>query len=181
MELTTGRLAVRFALLATLSLQACDGPDDKPNSPGPRPAQALIAKGDCSFEACSSLPSTFQGTAKVECSRAAADACHWSPVDPNEQAVSYAHCDDAECPARPAINCPGDTVKSSQQCGNENNAGCAWTTICQPPRQTTPCPQPTGCNGQPVTERAVFCSDGSLAGVACVTDGARCYWERDCD
>jgi hypothetical protein len=167
--------------IALLSTAACGS--STTNSPEPNPAgerQELVAKGDCTFEACGSMPSSYEGEAQVECSDTAGD-CSWSPSDPLEGSVSYAFCQDSECPARPAIDCPAGTARASQQCGNENDTGCAWTTVCTPPRETTPCPDQHGCDDQPVYDIAIVCKDESIGSFVCVTDDRRCYWERNCD
>jgi hypothetical protein len=138
----------------------------------------LVAKGDCTFEECGT-PSSFEGEASIECSASTNDACEWSAdVD---SVVGYAYCEDSECPPRPAIDCPADTVNFSQHCGNENNTGCAWTTVCVPPRETTPCPAQNGCDDQPQFAIGIICSDGSVGASVCVTDDQKCFWERNCD
>jgi hypothetical protein len=53
--------------------------------------------------------------------------------------------------------------------------------VCVPPRITTPCPQADGCSGQQVPAIGVICKDGSTGGMTCVTDGEKCFMERDCD
>jgi hypothetical protein len=70
-------------------------------------------------------------------------------------------------------------VRSSQECGSQNDAACTWTTVCVPPRATTPCPDQNGCGPEPAL--GVICSDGSTGGLACVTDGQKCSWQRTCD
>jgi hypothetical protein len=167
------------ALLIVLATSACGSTSDSQDRSPEGRRQQWVAKGECTFEACSSVPSSFEGEARVQCSKGDGEECEWS-ADGNDGSVSYAPCEDRECPARPAIDCPADHSKS-QQCGNENNAGCAWTTVCVPPRETTPCPSSNGCDGQPVLELGVICSDGSTGGFVCVTDDERCYWERSCD
>ena len=87
----------------------------------------------------------------------------------------------ADAGAGEGIECPADTVQSSQICGSENQGPCVWTTVCVPPRVTTPCPQADGCSGKPVPAIGIICKDGSVGGMACVTDGASCFLERDCD
>ena len=170
-------LALVISLLAGAACSSTNETHD------PKPAgekQQLVAKGDCTFEACGSMPSSYEGEAKVECSDSAGE-CSWSPADPLDTAVSYAPCQDSECPARPAIDCPAGTATASQQCGNENDAGCAWTTVCVPPRETTPCADQHGCDDQPIAEIGIVCQDGSSGTFVCVTDDQRCFWERSCD
>ena len=176
------KIIAGLGLITALWLPACSSTSD-PQDPSPegRRSQALVAKGDCTFEACSSLPSSLDDAGRVECTSGAGSACEWANGDDNEASVSYRFCQDSECPPRPALDCPGDTVKSSQQCGDENDTGCAWTTVCVPPRETTPCPSKTGCDGQPVIEIGIICSDGTNGGFVCVTDDKSCYWERSCD
>jgi hypothetical protein len=174
----TKKIISNFSLLFALSVAACSsttGPAD--HAPGGT-RQQLVAKGDCTFAECGS-PSSFEGEAKIECSASTNDACEWSAAD--DSVVGYAYCEDSECPPRPAVDCPADTVKASQQCGNENNAGCAWTTVCVPPRETTPCPAQNGCDGEPQQAIGIICSDGSAGGLVCVTDDQKCFWERNCD
>jgi hypothetical protein len=167
-------------MISLLGAAACSSTSD---SPEPNPAgekQQLVAKGDCTFEACGSMPSSYAGEAKVECTEAAGE-CSWSPPDPLDGVVSYAQCEESECPARPSVDCPAGTVRASQQCGNENNTGCAWSTVCVPPRETTPCADQHGCDSQPVAEIGIICQDESVGSFVCVTDGRSCYWERSCD
>lgn len=162
-------------------LAACSGSEEakSPSAGGSRP-QTLSANGDCSFEACGAMPSSLASAAKVECAASSSAPCTWSEESAGTS-VSFRPCADAECPAKPAVECPANTVQSSQYCGSENSAACAWTTVCVPPRITTPCPQADGCSGQPVLTIGVICKDGSNGGMACVTDGTKCFMERDCD
>jgi hypothetical protein len=170
-----------LSLFVVLSSACSSTSETRDPSPAGR-RQQYVAKGDCLFESCGSVPSTFAGEAKVECASSDGNDCEWDAAENgDDDVVSYARCEDSECPPRPAIDCPGNTVSASQQCGNENDAGCAWTTVCTPPRETTPCPSQTGCDGQPVAEIGVICSDGSSGGFVCVSDGDSCYWERSCD
>lgn len=178
----TKSIIASFGLFFAFSVGACSSSSGSANPTDPAPGgtrQQLVVKGDCTFEACGS-PSSFEGEAKIECAPATNDACAWS-ADDDSGTVSYAYCDDSECPPRPAVDCPADTVKSSQQCGNENNTGCAWTTVCVPPRETTPCPAQNGCDDQPLFTIGIICSDGSAGGFVCVTDDRKCFWERNCD
>lgn len=174
------KIITYVGLLVALSAVACSSGESPEPSPGGQ-RQQYIAKGECGFESCGSLPSSFQGEPKLECSSADGTDCEWDVVsDDPDDAVSYASCEDSECPPRPVTNCPEGT-KQSQQCGNENDAGCAWTTTCTPPRETTPCPATDGCDSQPLGEIAVICEDGRGGEFVCVTDDTRCYWERSCD
>jgi hypothetical protein len=177
----TKKIISSFGLFFALSIAACSsstGPAD--HAPGGT-RQQLIAKGDCTFEECGT-PSSFEGEASIECSAPANDTCEWSAAnDDNDSVVGYAYCQDSECPPRPTVDCPADTVRFSQQCGNENNAGCAWTTVCVPPRVTTPCPAQNGCDDQPQLAIGIICSDGSVGASICVTDGQKCFWGPNCD
>jgi hypothetical protein len=176
----TKDIIASFGLFFAFSVAACGSGSANPTDPAPGGTrQQLVAKGDCTFEACGT-PSSFEGEAKIECAPSANDACEWS-ADDSSGSTGYAYCEDSECPPRPAIDCPADTVKGSQQCGNENNAGCAWTTVCVPPRETTPCPTQNGCDDQPLFTIGVICSDGSAGGFVCVSDDQKCFWERNCD
>ena len=173
----TKKIISSFSLFFALGIAACSsstGPAD--HAPGGT-RQQLVAKGDCTFEECGT-PSSFEGEPSIECSAPTNAACEWSADD---GVVGYAYCEDSECPPRPAVDCPADTVKASQQCGNENNRGCAWTTVCVPPRETTPCPAQNGCDDQPQFTIGIICSDGSVGGSVCVTDDQKCFWERNCD
>jgi len=167
-------------LLGSVLLSACGG-SEEPKSPsdGGSSRQTLSVNGDCQFEACGSVPSSMAAAAKVECSAGSSAACAWS--EPAGGSVSFRSCADSECPARPAVDCPADTVPSTQYCGSENDAACEWTTVCAAPRITTPCPQANGCDHQPVITIGIICKDGSTGGMACVTDGDSCFLERDCD
>jgi hypothetical protein len=171
------KIIARVGLIITLSAVACSSGSPEPSTGGQR--QQYVAKGECAFESCGSLPSSFQDEPKLECASADGDRCEWDAASADD-VVSYAFCKDSECPPRPVTDCPEGT-KQSQQCGNENDAGCAWTTTCTPPRETTPCPAPDGCDSQPLVEIAVICADGSGGELVCVTDETRCYWERSCD
>lgn len=167
-------------LLGATLLAACGSTEGaKSPSEGGSTRQTLTANGDCSFQSCGVVPSSLSDAAKVECSASSSEACEWSD-DTASGSVSFRQCADAECPAKPAVECPSDTVQSSQYCGSENDAPCAWTTICVPPRVTTPCPQADGC-GQGVPAIGVICKDGTTGGMTCVTDGTKCFFERDCD
>ena len=176
----TNTIIASLSLLFTLSLGACSSGSANPSDPAPNGTrQQLVAKDDCTFEAYGS-PSSFEGEAKIECAPSTNDACEWS-ADVGGGSVGYTYCQDSECPPRPTVDCPADTVKASQQCGNEGNAGCAWTTVCVPPRETTPCAAQNGCDDQPRFAIGVICSDGSTGDFVCVTDDQKCFWERSCD
>lgn len=158
---------------------ACGGAEE-PKSPevSSNTRQTLNASGDCSFQACGAVPSSMADAPKVECAGSAGTDCAWTEPD---SVTSYRMCQDSECPAKPAIECPADTVQASQHCGSENDRACAWTTSCVPPRLTTPCADADGCRDQPVLSIGIICKDGSVGGFACMTDGQRCSWERNCD
>jgi hypothetical protein len=177
----TKNIIASLGLLFTLSVGACSSSSANPAEPAPNGTrQQFVAKGDCTFEACGSPPSSFAGEPKIECAPATQDTCQWSADDAGA-VVGYTYCQDNECPPRPAVDCPADTERSSQQCGNENNAGCAWTTVCVPPRETTPCPAQNGCDDLPRFAIGIICSDGSAGDFVCVTDDQKCFWERNCD
>lgn len=162
-----------------LGLAACGGSEPSGKGPDSPSRQALIVTAECSFEACGSVPSSLSSEPEVKCSAQESD-CSWSDTgDDDNGTVSYRPCADSECPAKPAVNCPSNTVQSTQQCGSENNAACSWTTTCVPPRVKTPCADPNSCG--PVPDLAVICSDGSASGLVCVTDGKTCFLERGCD
>lgn len=170
-----------YCVFGSLFLAACGGSEEaKSPSDGASARQTLSVHGECSFAACGSLPSNLSTTPKVECTAGSSESCAWSDTTANTS-VSYRQCAETECPPQPAIECPADTVQSTQTCGSENDAACAWTTVCVPPRITTPCPQADGCANQPVPEIGIICKDGSNGGMACVTDGTSCFMERDCD
>ena len=174
-------ISIGLTLITSLALTACGGSEGA-KTPGGNAvrSQTLTASGECVFEACGAVPSSLESSAKVECSGDSADSCGWSAAG-DDTSVSYRACDDSECPARPNVECPADTVTTSQQCGSENDAPCTWTTVCVPPREITPCPEPRGCDSQPLQSIGIICSDGSNGDFACVTDGTSCYWERNCD
>jgi len=167
-------------VLASMLLPACGGSEEaKSPSDGAGARQTLSVNGECSFEACGTMPSSLASAPKVECGASSSAACAWA--DDSGSSVSYRQCAETECPPKPAVECPADTVQAAQSCGSENEGPCAWTTVCVPPRVTTPCPQADGCSGQPVSTIGIICKDGSVGGMACVSDGARCFLERDCD
>jgi hypothetical protein len=166
-------------VVGSIFLAACGGNEGaKSPSEGGSTRQTLSVNGACSFEACGALPSNLSSAPQLECGASSSEACGWSA---DAASVSYRQCAATECPPPPAVECPADTLQSSQACGSENDGPCAWTTVCVPPRVTTPCPQADGCSGQPVLTIGIICKDGSNGGMACVTDGARCFLERDCD
>lgn len=168
-------------VFGSILLTAC-GASEEAKSPSDRASthQTLSVNGECSFEGCGAVPPSLAATPKVDCGASSSGVCAWSEKTASDS-VSYRQCADAECPPKPAVDCPTDTVQSVQSCGSENQGACVWTTTCVPPRVTTPCPQVDGCSGQPVLTIGIICKDGSVGGMACVSDGARCFLERDCD
>jgi|SRR6187431_1735097 len=168
-------------VICSMFLSACGGSEEA-KSPNDRAStrQTLSVNGECSFEGCGAMPAALASTSKVECGASSSGACAWSDEAAGDN-VSYRQCVETECQPKPAIECPADTVQSSQICGSENQGPCVWTTVCVPPRVTTPCPQADGCSGKPVPAIGIICKDGSVGGMACVTDGASCFLERDCD
>lgn len=173
---------ILISLLSAMALGACANDTDSNSdvSDTPSAKQTLIVSGDCSFTACGVVPSSLSTEARVTCESSADAACNWS-ASRGDTSVSYSYCADAECPVKPVIECPEGTVFASQSCGRENDNPCAWTTACVPPRATTPCPEITGCDQIPLLAIGVVCSDGSVGGFACVTNGQTCSWERNCD
>ena len=168
-----------LGFLGSLVPLACGGSSDQTGgaqTPSTA-AQTLSAVGDCGFS-CGSVPANLSSAASVSCSGPSADSCAWS-ADSDDGTTSYRQCAASECPTAPAIDCPMGTARSSQQCGSENGGACTWTTVCTPPRSTTPCPDANGCGAQP--ELGVVCSDGTSGALVCVTNGAKCSWERNCD
>lgn len=168
-------------LFGSTWLAACGGSEEaKSPNEGGASRQTLTASGDCRFETCGAVPSSLATAPQLECSASSSAECAWAADGP-DSSVSFRQCAESECPPKPAVDCPSDTVQSNQYCGSENDAACAWTTVCVPPRITTPCPQADGCSGQPIPAIGIICKDGSTGGMACVTDGAKCFLERDCD
>jgi len=164
---------------AAFALSACGGSEPGQGGAQAPTRQTLIVTSECSFEGCGSVPSNLSSEPQVKCT-ALESNCGWSEVsDDHAGTVSYRACADSECPAKPAVNCPSNTVQSAQQCGSESGAACAWTTSCVPPRVKTPCADPDSCG--PVPDLAVQCSDGTYNGLVCVTDGNSCFLERGCD
>ncbi len=173
-----------FGLVSPVALfaaVACAGSSDSsPNAKEPGEKQTLIAREPCGAASCGSVPSSLSGEPKVVCSDEQGDQCSWSD-DPNDTSVSYRFCDSTECSPPPPKDCPEGTTFGGQQCGSTNDGPCLWTTSCVPPRETTPCPDPTGCDGIPQQAIGIICKDGSTGAFVCVTDGNQCYWERNCD
>lgn len=94
--------------------------------------------------------------------------------------MSYRPCAESECGAAPGAEvCPSGTTFRGNSCGSENEAVCAWSSACTPPRSTVPCPDTDGCGPQP--EIGVICQDGGIGGLACMQGASRCGWERTCD
>jgi len=171
-------IVLALGLSVSFGLFACGSSDQNAGAKSPSAThQTLSAVGDCGFSACGSLPSNLTSAPSVTCSSAASDSCAWSAAD--DTTVSYRSCAASECPPAPAIDCPSGTVRSTQQCGSQNDAACTWTTVCTPPRDTTPCPDQNSCG--PEQDIGVICSDGSTGGLVCVTDGQKCSWQRNCD
>ncbi len=150
------------------------------STPTQETKQTLAFRGDCTATACSSPPSNLSTAPTVTCSGGTATDCQWTSTDA-DSTVSYRECAAAECPAKPDIACPTGTALASQTCGSENDAACTWTSSCVPPRDTTPCPQANGCDGQAMIELGIVCKDGSTGAFVCVTDGKACHLERNCD
>jgi len=173
-------IIIGLVSMCSVLVGACGGTEE-PKTPetSHNTRQTLTASGDCSFQACGVMPSSMADAPKVECAGKSADECTWTA--PGDQSVSYRVCQESECPTKPAIDCPADTVQGLQECGSENSGPCVWRTSCVPPRITTPCADANGCSDQPVTTIGIVCKDGSAGGFACVTDGNRCFWERNCD
>jgi hypothetical protein len=166
-----------MSLIAAFLAFACSGSNTNGSPPEPSTNQTLNAIGPCAFTACGSLPSSLASTPTVTCSGATTDSCAWSADD--QQSASYRQCADSECSPAPEIDCPVGTLRSTQRCGSENGAACLWTTVCTPPRNTTPCPDADGCGPQP--EIGVICGDGTNGALVCVSNGTKCGWERNCD
>src|SRR5205085_829561 len=125
---------------------ACASSSDG-NSPSAQDTkQTLTFQGDCTAVACSSPPSNLSTAPAVTCTGSTGATCQWTPTGASSS-TSYRQCSEAECPAKPAITCPSGTTLASQTCGSENDAACTWTSACVPPRDTTPCPQANGCDG----------------------------------
>ncbi|HEY6078064.1 MAG TPA: hypothetical protein VIW29_04640 [Polyangiaceae bacterium] len=167
-------------LSAWLLLLACGSAEQGAGAEPAAVQQTLSVVGACTFVACGSMPPSLATTPSVECvasAEASSDSCAWSTSD--DGSVSYRPCAASECPVAPAIDCPAGTLRSSQQCGSENDAACAWTTVCTPPRDTAPCPEIDGCGPQPAL--GVICDDGSNGELACVTNGQTCSWQPNCD
>lgn len=169
---------ITWGFMISAGLLACSGENasDAPARTAGR--QTLRATGACDFESCGAVPSSLGSAASLDCN-GAPEACQWSAS--SSDVTSYRFCAETECPARPDIECPANTVRVSQQCGSLDGAACAWATSCAPPRQTTACPSATGCDDLPLLSIGVICQDGSTGGFDCVTDGAQCRWERNCD
>jgi hypothetical protein len=170
-----------ISLLSAMVIGACANDTNPKNEASDTPStkQTLTVSGDCTFAVCGVVPTSLSTEAKVTCENSTDAVCDWSAS--GSGTASYRFCSDAECPEKPAIECPEGTVFASQSCGSENDAACAWTTTCAPPRDTTPCPETTGCDSLPLMAIGIVCKDGSVGGTVCVTDGQTCHWERNCD
>lgn len=174
------RVFSAVALTVGLSFVACGGTDRVESDTPDRRQQTLQAADGCEFASCGSLPSSLSHEPILECSSTAGAECTWSDTS-DDASTSYRFCADSECPPKPELDCPAGTVFGSRQCGSENDAPCAWTTTCIPPRVTTRCADSHGCDHLEVHTIGIICKDGSNGGFACVTDGKSCFWERDCD
>lgn len=174
------RIVSAIALNLGLLLVACAGADrGESDTPETRRQTVKVSDG-CEFASCGVMPSSLSSEPVVECSAPDGAECSWSDTG-DDASVSYRYCADSECPPKPAVDCPAGTTFGSQQCGSENDAPCAWTTSCVPPRITTPCADSHGCDHLEVQAIGIICKDGSNGGFACVTDGKSCFWERNCD
>jgi hypothetical protein len=158
------------------------GTDSNPQDSGNAPTskQTLVVKGECNIESCGAVPVSMSDADSVSCASGTSASCDWA-VSSDATTVSYRYCADTECPQKPVAECPDTTYQVSQTCGSENDGPCVWTTRCIPPRNTTPCPEATGCDGIPVIDIGIICENGTVGGFACVTDGEKCYLERNCD
>jgi hypothetical protein len=175
-----------LSLTVSVLLASCGGTSnpETPNAPNANTRQAVVLQGECSIDACGAVPSSLGGATRVTCSpeeSTQSSDCGWSDSSDLDATVSYRQCEASECPPEPEVECPENTQTSSQACGSENEGPCIWTTVCVPPRITTPCPDVHGCDEIPLMEIGVICSDGTAGGFACVTDGQSCFLERDCD
>lgn len=173
-------VAILLGFVGSILPLACGGTSDQTGGAQTPSAthQTLSAVGDCGFS-CGSVPSNLASASSVSCSGPSTAACAWSDSSDPNGTDSYRPCTSAECPTAPAIDCPAGTAQSSQQCGAANDGACAWTTVCTPPRDTTPCPDPNACGAQ--EDIGVICKDGSTGALVCVTNGTKCSWERNCD
>jgi len=163
------------------SASSSTSPDvETPIHPQPQPnAGEVRFTSPCTPGTCGSAPSSLEsphcksqpGTAPTPAS------CGWSDADGT---VSYRPCADAECGVAPGADlCPPSTIFRGNTCGSENEAACAWSTVCAPPPSTTPCSDPEGCGAQPAI--GVICSDGGSGGLACMQVSSGCAWQRTCD
>jgi hypothetical protein len=172
-------IIIGLGLGASVLALACSSAEQSAVSKSPASTrQTLSAVGSCAFAGCGTVPPGLANAPSVQCSSAPSEGCGWSASDA-DATTSYRSCAASECPPTPSIDCPAGTVHSSQQCGSENSAACVWTTVCAPPRDTTPCPDANGCGAEPAL--GVICKDGSNGALVCVTNGQACSWQRSCD
>jgi len=181
------RLSIQAALVGVVSVVvACQSTTTsepgEPNNPTPPTGihpQPQPTKTEASFTApcnaqkCGDAPENLK---KPKCKPVPTE-CEWS----EDQTVSYAPCEESKCGVAPGPEvCPTGTTFKGNQCGSENDAACAWTTACAPPRSTTPCKTSNGCgDGKP--EIGVICKDGSNGDLACMQFADDCQWQPTCE
>ena len=178
-RLPMARCVPPLGALLLVALVACEESGGSPGgpqavSPQPQPSRReLLITAPCTAEACGEAPTSLRAP---RCRGAEVSSCGWSESD----TVSYRACAPTECGAEPSGLCPAGTTFAGNQCGSENEAPCAWTTTCVPPRSTTPCPEGADACG-PKPEIGVVCADGSTGDLACMLVGGRCEYQRTCD
>jgi hypothetical protein len=178
-EVMLGTKLLSVGLVLVLGVVACQSAaptGDQAVSPQPQPSRRQLAiTAPCTAEACGEVP---EALARPRCRGESVDACGWS----EDTSVSYRGCEPTECSgaAPTAEICPDGTTFGGSNCGSEDEAPCAWTTACVPPRSTTPCPDGADACG-PTPEIGVVCADGSTGSLVCVLAGDRCEHQRSCD
>ena len=149
------------------------GPGPQNIHPQPQPNRSPVSfTAPCTAERCGDVPGSISSP---RCKPLPAE-CGWT----DDTSVSYRQCPESECGAAPGPEvCPEGTTFKGNACGSENEAACAWTTACAPPRSTTACPDANGCGEMPLI--GVICEDGGTGGLECMQFDGYCSWQRTCE
>ncbi len=173
-----------FTLVVACSASSTETePGADPNNPGDNPPTGIHPQpqpnktettftAPCNAQTCGDVPS---GLKKPRCKPQPVD-CGWS----EDTSVSYAPCEESKCGTAPGPEtCPTGTTFKGNSCGSENDAACAWSTVCAPPPSTTPCKDSEGCGPKP--EIGVVCKDGTTGDLACMQFDDGCKYQRTCE
>lgn len=168
-----GTMLVCLAALIGCSAEPVDGggvPSTVSPQPQPSARPGLRFTSPCKPDVCGAAPEE-----NATCRRNKDDVCAWFPDTP----VSYRSCEPKECGVEPTITCAAPFSFAGNTCGSEDERPCEWTTICLPPKSTTPCGDRNGCGPKP--DLGVVCKDGGAGDLVCMDVGGTCDFQRTCD